>query len=526
MSAPSAPPRGRRRDLAGRSGAPLPAAPSDAERVSYLDRNRPYLGGAIFCAGLSILFCQVGFEIFASPWLFPVTILLILQLAGAGVVMFAGSDFDIAEHNRLVNRPRARWPSVDIFLPVSGEALDVLRNTWEGVAEAAWRYPGPVSVHVLDDAASMAVRDMAREFGFGHVIRGDRPRMRKSGNLNWAFRRTRGELIAVWDADFRPRPDALLQTVPYMIDDPGIGILQTPQFFRSDRRQTWVERAGNVVQEIFYRNIQPARDALKGSSVCCGTCAVYRRAALAPSGGFTEFSYAEDEHTGLSVRENGFRVRYIPLPLAAGMSPSTVDAFVRQQYRWTSGTLSSIRRWPRDKGLRVFTAYASGLFYYLYSAAMVFTGPIVPLAMLVFWPEHVHLYNYFALSPALIAGFILFPLWHRDEFGPAVWPLALVRGWAHLFAIWDWVTGRTMTWQATGVGVSPVGRLWFGLIVWNGGTALAWVGLAAYRTVQSGGSRFALIGVLGLFYAALAVFVLACGDTPVRRALRAVRRTA
>lgn len=505
-----------RREL---SGLLLPAAPSDEEKCAYLKRNRPYLAGAIFAASLSVLFCQLGFELFASPWLFPVTILLVLQLIGASAVIFAGSDFDIKAHDLLVSRPRADWPPVDIFLPVSGEALDVLRNTWEGIAGVLWAYPGLVSAYVLDDAANPAVYEMAREFGFGYVIRGDRPRMRKSGNLNWAFHRTIGELIAVFDADFRPRPDYLLEIVPYF-DDRKLGILQTPQFFRNHRNgQTWVERAGNVVQEIFYRNIQPARDALKGSSVCCGTCAVYRRAALAPNGGFTEFAYAEDEHTGLSVREHGHEVKYIPVVLATGMSPGTVDAFVRQQYRWTSGTLSSIRRWPRHKGLRVFIAYASGLFYYLYSAAMVFVGPVVPLAMLVFWPQHVHLYNYFALAPALIAGFILFPLWHREEFGPAVWPLALVRSWAHLFAIWDWVTRRTMQWQATGVGVSPVGRLWAGITVWNGGTAIAWISLAVYRTIQSGSGRFGLIGLLGVFYGALTVFVIAAGDNPVRRAI-------
>jgi cellulose synthase (UDP-forming) len=350
--------------------------------------------------------------------------------------------------------------------------------------------------------------------------------MRKSGNLNWTFARTQGELILVFDADFRPRPDFLLETVPYF-QDPGLGLLQTPQFFRNHRdRQTWVERAGNAVQEIFYRNVQPARDALKGSAVCCGTCAVYRRRALARNGGFTEFAYAEDEHTGLSVREHGFTVKYIPIILATGMSPGTVDAFVRQQYRWTSGTLSSILRWPRDKGLRVFTAYASGLFYYLYSAAMVFTGPIVPLAMLIFWPQHVHLYNYFALAPALIAGFILYPLWHKEEFGPAVWPLAIVRSWAHLFAVWDWATRRTMQWQATGVGVSPVGRLWLGIAVWNGGTAVAWTSLAAYRAVQEDSARFALIGILGVFYGTLIVFIIASDENPVRRAVASACRPA
>jgi hypothetical protein len=86
----------------GRHHAParpfLPEPPSDTERTSYRERNRAYLGAALFSANLSILFCQLGFEIFASPWLFPITILLVLQLVSASMVMFAGSDFDITEH--------------------------------------------------------------------------------------------------------------------------------------------------------------------------------------------------------------------------------------------------------------------------------------------------------------------------------------------------------------------------------------------------------------------------------------------
>jgi cellulose synthase (UDP-forming) len=411
---------------------------------------------------------------------------------------------------------------VDVFLPIAGEPLEVLRNTWTGIAKAIWAYPGIAIAYVLDDGASPQARELARQFGFRYAVRPDRPRMRKSGNLRYAYAHTSGELIAIFDADFTPRADYFLETVPYF-DDPYLGILQTPQFFRSDHRQTWVERAGNVVQEIFYRNIQSARDALRGSSVCCGTCAIYRRNAMRPNGGFAEVPYAEDEHTGLNVRDNGYDVRYIPVALAAGMSPGTVDGFVRQQYRWTSGTFSTMRRWPRDKGLRVWVAYASGLFYYLYSAAMVAAGPVVPIAMLAFWPGHVHLYNYFALAPALISGFILYPLWHREEFGPAAWPLALIRGWAHLLAIVDYVTGNTMQWQATGGGASPVKRLWAGVVIWNGGTAAAWVSLAIYRTVQTGSDRFGLIGLLGLFYAALTVFVVASDNNSVRRAVLRAR---
>ena len=77
--------------------------------------------------------------------------------------------------------------------------------------------------------------------------------------------------------------------------------MQTPQFFRVTPGQTWVERAPGATLEIFYRAVQVSRDRF-GSALCVGSNAVYRRAALEPSGGFTLIPYAEDSHTGLDVR--------------------------------------------------------------------------------------------------------------------------------------------------------------------------------------------------------------------------------
>ena len=126
---------------------------------------------------------------------------------------------------------------------------------------------------------------------------------KKSGNLRYGFANTSNEFIVILDADFVPRADFLAETLPYM-DDPNVAIVQTPQFFRTDPRQTWVERAAGAVQEVFYRNIQVSRDRL-GASICVGSSALYRRAALEPEGGTTLIAYAEDVHTGLDARRNG-----------------------------------------------------------------------------------------------------------------------------------------------------------------------------------------------------------------------------
>ena len=88
------------------------------------------------------------------------------------------------------------------------------------------------------------------------IRRDNRPELKKAGNLRYAFARTSGELYAIFDADFCPRPDFLRETVPYFEAEPSIGILQTPQFFRRREEQTWVEQGAGSSQELFYRLIQ------------------------------------------------------------------------------------------------------------------------------------------------------------------------------------------------------------------------------------------------------------------------------
>lgn len=76
-----------------------------------------------------------------------------------------GKDFDPEEHERILQLAReARFrPTVDIFLPVCNEPLEVLDNTWKYVS--AIDYPG-LKVHVLDDGAKEEVKTLAKLYEF------------------------------------------------------------------------------------------------------------------------------------------------------------------------------------------------------------------------------------------------------------------------------------------------------------------------------------------------------------------------
>lgn len=107
--------------------------------------------------------------------------------------------------------------------------------------------------------ASQLIRDeplLCSRFSVSDIVRDNRPELKKAGNLRYAFTQTSGEAIAIFDADFCPRPDFLNETIPYFGQFPAIGILQTPQFFRYREEQTWVEKGAGVTQEFFYRLVQ------------------------------------------------------------------------------------------------------------------------------------------------------------------------------------------------------------------------------------------------------------------------------
>jgi cellulose synthase (UDP-forming) len=134
-----------------------------------------------------------------------------------------GRSFDLDRHLNLVSswQPR-RHPTVDVFLPVCGEPVEVLRNTWTHVARMCHHYPGKVTTYILDDGADPELKAMARTFGFAYATRPDRGWYKKSGNLLFGFEISDSEFILLLDADFAPRHDLLDEALPYLAAYPEI----------------------------------------------------------------------------------------------------------------------------------------------------------------------------------------------------------------------------------------------------------------------------------------------------------------
>jgi cellulose synthase (UDP-forming) len=298
-----------------------------------------------------------------------------------------------------------------------------------------------------------------------------------------------------------------------MDQDPKLGIVQSPQFFRVLDQQNWIERGAAAVQELFYRAVQASRQAVEGS-ICVGTCAVYRRAALDDIGGTALIEHSEDVHTGFDLRSRGWGLRYVPIALSTGVCPDTIGAFQNQQYRWCMGSMSlmgSKKFWGTKMRPATRMCYFSGFIYYIETALLTLVTPLIPLTLMLAVPDTLRVQGMWLVLPSLVYVAVIFPIWHRNPYRLEAWSTRVMYGWAHLFAIWDLLRGRPMGWQPTGARATKKNktrRFWIGMWGWSAVTAALWVAVAIWRMATVNPENFALLLASGLFYAITVARVL------------------
>jgi cellulose synthase (UDP-forming) len=502
---------------AAQPGLPvLPVPPDDREKYSYIRRHAWLLTLGSLASFPLLLFSQVRLMImYHWFWLYvPFVAMGILFLTLPLLTDGLSKGFDFQHHRDLVAnwRPK-RYPSVDVFLPVCGEPIEVLRNTWHYVSLMAEYYQGQVTAYVLDDSASPQLKAMARDFGFAYATRPNRGWFKKSGNLLWGYEVSDGDYVLLLDADFAPRYDLLNEALPQMEAHPDAGIVQTPQYFRVTDDQTWVERGAGAVQELFYRSIQTAR-AEKNGAICVGSCAIYRRAALADNLGMTLAEHSEDVRTGFDLSRLGWTLRYLPIAVSTGNCPDNVLAFLNQQYRWCSGTVELLfgpTFWRAKLNFYTRMCYLAGFVYYIYTALFTFVMPALSIIILALYPGLMRLENMVFIIPVLLYSAVIFPMWHHVPYRLEAYSVKLISGWAHVFAYWDAIRGKRLGWKPSGGDKKKQDgrrRFWACFVIWTIGSSVAWTGLAFYRMVTLSPADFIVLFVLGAFELMVAARVL------------------
>lgn len=226
---------------------------------------------------------------------------------------------------------------VDIFIPTYNEDIEILEATLIGCNRV--RYPH--ATYILDDGNRPQVRELAGRLGCEYIARPVRDHA-KAGNINHALRRTDGEFIAILDADMTPQSEYLDRTLGYF-EDEKLALIQLPQeFYNSDSIQHDSKTSHWHEQSLFFRVIQPGKN-YTNSAFWCGSPSVVRRKALEDVGGVATETITEDIHTTVRMHNRGWKTLFVNEPLAFGIAPQTVKAFLLQRLRWAQGTMQLYR---------------------------------------------------------------------------------------------------------------------------------------------------------------------------------------
>lgn len=274
------------------------------------------------------------------------TMALIFAEVYSWIILFLGYvqlAWPLARKEQPLPHDRALWPTVDVYIPTYNEDLSVVRNTVLAAKAMDWA-EGKVKVYILDDGRRPEFALFAQEADVGYITRPDN-RHAKAGNLNHAMRYTDGEVIAVFDCDHIPVKSFLTRTVGWMVANPRIALVQTPQHFYSLNpfQRNLVTREGLPPEgNLFYGLIQPGND-FWNATLFCGSNAVLRREALDHIHGFAVETVTEDAHTSLKLQRKGWETAYLRETLAGGLATESLALHIGQRVRWARGMVQIFR---------------------------------------------------------------------------------------------------------------------------------------------------------------------------------------
>jgi cellulose synthase/poly-beta-1,6-N-acetylglucosamine synthase-like glycosyltransferase len=255
-----------------------------------------------------------------------------------------GSDGD---HGAARQQTHAMWPLVTVQLPVYNE-----RRVIERLIDAASALDYSkhlLEIQVLDDstdetsklAANAIAKYRARGIDIRHVRRAGRAGF-KAGALAAGLASARGELIAVFDADFVPRPDFLRRMVPHFADL-GVGMAQA-RWTPLNRAQSWLTRAQAVMLDAHFLLEHEARMRARLFFNFNGTAGVWRRSCIETAGGWAHDTLTEDLDLSYRAQLAGWKFVFDPTTEVPAELPADVEALKSQQRRWAKGSIQTARK--------------------------------------------------------------------------------------------------------------------------------------------------------------------------------------
>ncbi len=228
-------------------------------------------------------------------------------------------------------------PKVTVLIPAYNEESAIVDTVYSALASD---YP-KLEILVVDDGSIDRTAELVRS-NFGRE-----PRVRlllqsnhgKPAALNHGLSEATGEIVVSIDADTIVDPDAIPRLARHFFDEKVGAVAGNVKVMNRNR---WLTR-WQALEYITSQNLEKrAFDLLNCIPVVPGAVGAWRTDLLRRHGGFSGDTVAEDTDLTLTIRRNGWKILYDEEAIGRTEVPDTIDALIRQRFRWTFGTLQAI----------------------------------------------------------------------------------------------------------------------------------------------------------------------------------------
>jgi cellulose synthase/poly-beta-1,6-N-acetylglucosamine synthase-like glycosyltransferase len=242
-----------------------------------------------------------------------------------------------------------RLPSVTIQLPIFNEQFVIDR-----LIDACCRLDYPrdrFEIQVLDDStdettvvAQQIVERYARGFAgmdpqpIAYIHRTNRHGY-KAGALDAGLNSAKGEFVAIFDADFVPPREWVMQVIHHFAE-PGVGMVQT-RWTHLNRDYSFLTQVEAILLDGHFVLEHGGRSRAGVFFNFNGTAGMWRRKTIGEAGGWQHDTLTEDTDLSYRAQMVGWKFKYLQDVECPAELPIEMTAFKTQQARWAKGLIQT-----------------------------------------------------------------------------------------------------------------------------------------------------------------------------------------
>jgi cellulose synthase/poly-beta-1,6-N-acetylglucosamine synthase-like glycosyltransferase len=323
------------------------------------------------------------------------------------------------------NKPKSitpiltEYPVVTIQLPIFNERY-VVERLLDAVSQID--YPKEkLEIQVLDDSTDDTTAILQKKIAelkeqnleITLLHRKDRKGF-KAGALDYGTQLARGEYIAIFDSDFIPKPDFLLQTIPHFAHQ-KIGAVQT-RWGHINKEYSILTQLQAFGLDAHFSIEQSARNAAGSFINFNGTCGVWRKQCIEDAGGWSAETLTEDLDLSYRAQLKGWLFTFLQDVETPGELPIMMQAIKSQQYRWNKGGAETARK-NFGNVLRSGIPFIHKIhaFFHLFNSSVfvcLLMAAVLSIPMLYIKNAHPEIQWLFDLGIVFLAGFLSIALFY------------------------------------------------------------------------------------------------------------------